>query len=111
MYGEKKNIWGNWKAYKTYLNFKDTRAKFYYPEYYHPYYPGIGGGYWDYSTYTFSNWSGHTSKDAKSLTKYKYMGKTASSNQSIPYAYFNAIECKASSRGIGNRWAHILCGY
>ena len=104
MYGEKKNIWGNWKSYKTYLNFKDTRAKFYYPVFYIP-------GGWHYYTYNFSNWSGNTSSDAKSLTKYKYMGKTASSNHSIPYAYFKAIECKASSRGVGDRWAHIKCGY
>ncbi len=111
MNGEKKNIWGNWRAYKTHLNFKDTRAKFYRPTYYHPYYPGLGGGYWDYSTYNFSNWSGSTSSDAKTFTKYKYMGKTYKSNQSIPWAYYKAIECKASSRGVDNNWAHIKCGY
>ena len=105
LFGEAKNLFGNWKSYKTTLAFKDTRAKFYHPvEYYN--------GSWHYLTYTFNDFSGHTTSDVKSYTKYKWIGQTIKGNHTIPhFGYFNAIECKGSSRGVGNRWAYIKCGY
>jgi hypothetical protein len=102
----KKNIWGNWKSYNTLCNYEDvaytivapivtgfngTSSIFYYYPVYH--YFSADESDDEYATYTWWNFVGDQVQ-----------------NSDINTPAFDRVKGKASNRGVGNRWAEILCG-
>lgn len=102
----KKNIWGNWTSYNTVCNYKDvaytivapivtgfngTSSIFYYYPVYHYFSAAESNG--EYATYTWWNFVGDQVQ-----------------NSNINTPAFDRVKGKASNRGVGDRWAEILCG-
>jgi hypothetical protein len=102
----KKNIWGNWKLYNTTCGYKDvaytilapivtgfdgTKSIFYYSPIYHYFASGTSDG--EYSLVIWWNFVGDQVQ-----------------NSNINTPAFDRVKGKATNRGVGDRWAEILCG-
>lgn len=108
-YGYKKNIWGNWKSYKTSYTHRNVAMQLT-----APHVTGYNGvsSIFNYQSYNVSYSSGSSPGD---MTHWYVPSKRVGNkvqNAWIQIPYFDKVKGQGKSRGTGtNGWANICCGY
>ncbi len=87
-----KRVWGNWSAYRTKLRFECGAYRI-----------RING-----TDYSYSNWASVSYADVYSNVATRWVGPN--SYASITSS-MEAAKTRASSRGVGDRWAVICCNF
>lgn len=111
--GFKKNIFGKWINYKNPLEFKDVSFELYVP-YQYDYNHNQCRSIWHFITGGQNNQS--KKGDVRELIDHWIGGEDPGmgsdlSNILPPHPYFLKVKGKAKSRGVGDNWAVINCGY
>ncbi len=107
MRGYKKNLLGSWVSYNTAYDYRDVTF-----EITAPVVTGFDGvrSIFYYSLWTMGLSAGGSGGDYSSWTVYTWVGDTVQ-NVWINTPTFNKVHGLATSRGIGDRWGKIQCGF
>lgn len=102
----KKNILGNWKSYNTVCNYKDVAYTIVAPVV-----TGFNGASSIFYYSPVSHYFSAVESDGEyaTCTWWNFVGDQVQ-NSNINTPAFDRVKGKASNRGVGDRWAEILCG-
>jgi hypothetical protein len=108
--GFKKNIWGNWtdSNYTTSYQYQNLEFQVTAPQVYG--YNGVHSLF-NYQPYTVSSSYGGSPGDMKTWTIGTWNVGNMVQNSPINAPYFDKVKGQGKSRGVGNNWAEICCGY